>query len=95
MSEGNKFDIKAWLKAGGRQQFYERLSFLLVFVSAALIWVGLLLGSFVTYTVFLAAFGALLLVPAVMIYIASQLMEEKNETATAHHAEHAKAAAGP
>jgi len=89
MSEGSKFDVGKWLKGGSQPQFYERLSFLLIFAAVAMIWVGLLLGSFIQYTVFIAAFGALLLLPAIMIYIASQLMEKKSETATAH------AAAGP
>jgi hypothetical protein len=95
MSEGNKFDIRSWLKGGNKSEQLEHVSFLLIFAAVAMVWVGFLFGSFVKYTVFMAAFGALLLLPAVVIYIASQLMEGKNETATVRHAEHAKAAAGP
>lgn len=79
-----KFDLKTWLKSGGKKQYYEHLSFLLVFISVAMIWVGLLLGSFVPFVVYLATFGALILIPAIILYIASQLMEEKkSETAPA------------
>lgn len=79
-----KFDLMTWLKGDSKRQFYEHLSFLLILLSVLLIWLGMLLGSFVQYTVYLAAFGALLLLPAIIIYIASQLMEEKkSETAPA------------
>lgn len=75
------FNVEHWLKSGSRQQFYERLSYLLVAVSVGLLMLGMILGSFVQYTVYLASFGALLLLPAIMLYIASQLMEVKHETA--------------
>lgn len=81
--EKKKFDFRVWLRGRNKQEFYEHLSFTLIFISVAMVWTGLLLGSFVQYTVFIAAFGALLLLPAIIIYIASQLMEKKSETAPA------------
>jgi len=83
MSEGKKFELGAWLKGGHKGEHYERLSFLLIIVATALVMVGILLGSFVRYTVYVAAFGALLLLPGIILYIASQLMEVKHETASA------------
>jgi len=83
MSEEKKFELGAWLKGGSRNEHYERLSFLLIIVATALVMVGILLGGFVRYTVYVAAFGALLLLPGIILYIASQLMEVKHETASA------------
>lgn len=89
MSEGKKFEFGVWLKGRNRSEYYEHLSFVMISIAVGFVWIGMLLGSFVKYTVYLAAFGALLLLPAIMLYIASQLMEVKNETAVAQH-EHAK-----
>jgi hypothetical protein len=80
---GEKFELMKWLKGGSRNQFYEHLSFLMIVVAAVLIGAGVLLGSYVRYTVYIGVFGALLLLPAIMLYIASQLMEVKHETASA------------
>jgi hypothetical protein len=77
------FNVENWLKSGSRQQFYERLGCLLVVISVALVLLGMILGGFVKYTVYLASLGALLLLPAILVYIASQLMEVRHETAPA------------
>ena len=84
MSEGKKFDLVAWLKGGSEAESYEHAGFLLTAVAAVCICIGTLLGSFVKYSVYIAMLGALLLLPAIMLYIASQLMERRNETAPAH-----------
>jgi len=84
LEEKKKFNFKDWLRGKNRKERLENISFLLILISVAGIWVGMLLGSFIKYTVFVAAFGALLLLPAIIIYIISQLMEEKkSETAPA------------
>jgi len=77
--KGDRVDIKKWLKGESKKQFIERLSYLTIFIAAALIFVGLLLGSFIKYTVFLAAFGSALILIGICIYIISQLIEEKKE----------------
>jgi FtsH-binding integral membrane protein len=89
MLGARNFDIKSWLKGRNKPEQYEHVSFLLIFIAVAAVCLGTLLGSFVKYTVYIAAFGALLLLPALILYIASQLMEVKHETAVAQH-EHAK-----
>jgi hypothetical protein len=83
------FNVEHWLKSGGSRQFYERLGYLLVMVSVALVIVGMILGSFLKYTIYMAFLGALLLLPAILFYIASQLMEVRHETAAAKPAESA------
>jgi hypothetical protein len=83
MSEGNKFDFGTWLKGKSRSEYYEHVSFMMIAVSVIMVWMGLLFGTAVKYVVFVSAFGALLLLPAIMLYIASQLMEVRHETATA------------
>ena len=96
MSEGTKFDLNVWLKGNGKAQHYEHISFLLICVATLLIMVGTIVGSFVRYTVYIAAAGALLLLPGIILYIASQLMEVRHETAAAKpaasapRAEHAR-----
>lgn len=83
MSEGKKFDVMAWLKESKGGERYERISYLLIFAAVAMVMAGILLGSFVRYTVYVAAAGALLLLPGIVLYIASQLMERRNETVPA------------
>lgn len=65
------------MKGENNKQFIERLSYLIIFIAAGLIFVGLLLGSFIKYTVFLAAFGSAFVLIGICIYIISQLIEEK------------------
>ena len=74
------FNLERWLNGGSRRQYCEHLSYLLVFISVALLSVGMALGGFIKYAVYLASFGALLLLPAIILYIASQLMEVRHET---------------
>jgi hypothetical protein len=80
MSEG-KFNLSTWVKGSNQSEHYERLSYVLLAVAVIFVWVGMTFGSFVKYTVYLAAFGALLLLPAIVLYIASQLIGGKHETA--------------
>lgn len=75
-----RFDLKAWLMPNGKLSL-ENLSYLMLFVGAALVAVGIGLGSFVHYTVYLASGGSLLLLAGIILYIISQLLEiPKNET---------------
>ena len=55
----------------------ENRSYLVIIIAVVLIGVGMLLGSFVKYTIFLASAGSLFLIIGIIMYIASQLMESK------------------
>ena len=54
----------------------ESLSYKIFLVSLALILVGILLGSFIQYTILIGSLGGLLLIVGIMLYIASQVFKE-------------------
>ena len=57
----------------------ESLSYKIFLISIALILVGILLGSFIKYTILIGSFGGFLLIVGILIYIASQVFKEENE----------------
>ena len=57
----------------------ESLSYKIFLISIALILVGILLGSFIKYTILIGSFGGFLLIAGILIYIASQVFKEENE----------------
>ena len=75
--------FKKWLKGGSKQEHWENISYTVMFTSAFLIFIGLLLGSFVQYVVYLGAFGSFLLLVGISIYIVSQLIENKTGSVSA------------
>lgn len=74
-----KFNFKKWLKGNSKSEFIENSSYLIIILSAVLIFFGLLLGSFIKYTVMLAAFGSFILLIGIVFYIVSQLIEKPKE----------------
>lgn len=56
-----------------RQKKFEEISYKIVILSAVMIFIGLLLGSFIKYTVFLASFGVFILLVGIILYIIAQL----------------------
>ncbi|MBU3905139.1 MAG: hypothetical protein KJ906_03260 [Nanoarchaeota archaeon] len=54
---------------------FEELSYKTIVGSAVMIFVGLLLGSYVKYTVLLAEVGAFILLLGIIFYIISQMVE--------------------
>jgi hypothetical protein len=52
---------------------WERRSYKLIITSAVMIGLGLILGSFIPYTVFLATTGSFALLVGIALYIFSQL----------------------
>lgn len=56
-----------------RQKKLEEISYKTVILSAAMIFIGLLLGSFVKYTVLLASFGVFILLVGIILYLIAQL----------------------
>ena len=55
----------------------ESLSYKIFLVSLGLILVGILLGSFIKYTILIGSFGGFLLIAGILIYIASQVFKEE------------------
>lgn len=63
------------IKGETKREKIEDFSYLTMIASAIMIFFGILLGSFVGYTVFIGAFGALTLIFGIILYIISQFME--------------------
>ena len=78
-SSNRRFDLGTWLKPNGKLSL-ENLSYLLLFASTAMIAIGVGLGTFVRYTVYVASVGSLLLLASIILYIISQLMAPESET---------------
>jgi len=74
-----RFNLNAWLMPNGKLSL-ENLSYFLLFASAAMIAIGVGLGTFVRYTVYIASVGSLLLLASIILYIISQLMAPESET---------------
>lgn len=64
------------VKGKTRKETLENLSFLIIFISALLIAIGIGLGSFFRYVILLASFGAFLVLVGIIIFIIAELMEE-------------------
>ena len=62
--------------ARNRKEVFENVSFYVIVISAIMIAVGIGLGSFIQYTVFIASLGGFFVIVGIVIYIASQFMEE-------------------
>jgi len=58
------------------ENMWERRSYKVIITSAIMISIGLLLGSFIKYTVILASTGAFVLLIGIVLYIYSQLIEK-------------------
>ncbi len=69
-----KFNFLKWVHGKNRQEFLENGSYVLMVVAAILVSGGLLVGSFVPGIVIVASIGAFVLLPALVIYVVSQLM---------------------
>ena len=67
------------IKGATQRVTLENTSFLLFVVSAVMVAIGIGLGSFVKYTVYIAVLGAVLLLAAIVLFIISQLMEHKEK----------------
>lgn len=73
-------DIKKYLDTKTDNKL-ESLSYKIFLVSLALILVGILLGSFIKYTILIGSLGGLLLIVGIMLYIASQIFNVKENGA--------------
>lgn len=78
-----KFGLVRWLKGANRRERVENTSYLIIVLSAVMVGIGVALGSFIRYTVYIGAFGALLILVGIVIYIVSQLMAKEKGTGEA------------
>ena len=77
IKEKKKFNFKKWLKGNNKQEHIENISITTIIAAAVFLWFGMLLGSFVKYTVLLAVIGCFGLLIGICIYIASQMIEKE------------------
>lgn len=73
------FKIK--LKGATTRETLENVSYLLIIISAIAVAIGIGLGSFVAKTVYIAVAGAALFLPAIALFIISQLLEKPEQKA--------------
>ncbi len=65
----------AWMKgAEGTPEKLLRFSLLLAGFATVLLFFGILLGSFVPYTILLGMVGAVLYIPAIVLFLLSEVM---------------------
>ena len=58
-----------------RQKRLEDVSYKTIVLSAVLIFLGLLFGSFVKYTILMASFGVFILLVGIILYLIAQFGE--------------------
>ena len=71
-----KFNFKKWVKGSNKRDYIENISFLIITISAVMVSFGIGLGSFIQGTVFIAVFGAFLVMLGIVVYIISQFVGE-------------------
>lgn len=59
-----------------KKEVFENVSFYVIVISAIMVAVGIGLGSFIQYTIFIATLGGFFVMVGIVIYITSQFMEE-------------------
>lgn len=73
-----KFNFIKWVRGKNRQELLENSSYVAMVIAAVLVSGGLLVGSFVPGVVIIASIGAFMLLPALVVYVISQLMLPDN-----------------
>ena len=63
-------------KVRNRKEVFENVSFYVIVISAIMVAAGIGLGSFIQYTIVISVLGAFFVMVGIVIYIASQFMEE-------------------
>ena len=77
-TEKKRFNFLKWLKGNSTRDYVENVSFVIMFISAIMVASGILLGSFVQGTIFIASFGSLFVMVGIVTYIASQFIGVDN-----------------
>jgi F0F1-type ATP synthase assembly protein I len=70
--EKSRFNIRG----SNRKESIENVSFLIIVIAAAMVSVGIGIGSFIQGTIFLSVFGSFFVMIGIVFYIASQFMGE-------------------
>ena len=73
----NYAQFRTWLKGNSKHEHYENTAIAMIVGSAVLVGIGVLVGSFVPYVVYLGSIGGMLLLGGIALYIVSQMMDKK------------------
>lgn len=65
-------------KIGKDRKSLENISFYIIVISAAMVSIGIGIGSFIPGTIFIGSLGAFFVMIGIVIYIISQFLEGKN-----------------
>jgi hypothetical protein len=76
IEEKESFNIRKWIGGNSQKEFLENISYLVIFISAVMVSIGVGLGSFIGGTILIAILGALFVLIGVVFYVASQFIGE-------------------
>jgi len=72
------FNFLKWLKGNNTREYVENVSFVIIFISAIMVSLGIALGSFIQGTILIASFGSFFVMVGIVTYIASQFIGVDN-----------------
>jgi len=70
------FSIRRWVGGTNQKEFLENLSYVVIFISAVMVSIGVGIGSFIEGTILIAILGAFFVLIGVVVYVASQFIGE-------------------
>ena len=76
IEEKESFNIKKWVGGNSQKEFLENLSYVVIFISAVMVSIGVGIGSFIEGTILIAILGAFFVLIGVVVYVASQFIGE-------------------
>lgn len=81
VEEKKKFDFVRLVKGKNRIEYVENVSYLIIGIAAVLLFIGIMAGSFVYGTIYIASIGSLFVFIGIIVFIVSQFMEiDKKES---------------
>lgn len=72
------FNFLKWIKGNGTKEYIENISFVIIVLAGIMVASGILLGSFIQGTIFIASFGSMFVMIGIVAYIVSQFIGVNN-----------------
>ena len=76
LEEKESFNFRKWVGGTNQKEFLENLSYIVIFISAVMVSIGVGLGSFIEGTILVAVLGALFVFIGIVFYVISQFIGE-------------------
>jgi len=76
IEDKESFNIRRWIGGTSQKEFLENLSYVVIFISAVMVSIGVGMGSFIEGTILIAILGAFFVLIGVVVYVASQFIGE-------------------